>query len=170
MNYVVANIIVLIFEILYYSMFMYYSKQEGKFWKYVILFTLITIFFSFVGTNNLISYVILILMILYGLKYVIKLKVSLFDMLVIILMLFFKLLIEFIFCMIVFFITKDTIISIMIANVIKIGFIFIIKEKLRLLHNKLKKAWDSNNFYIRYLFSCFTYVYVILSIIFILFR
>lgn len=29
----ILNIIVLIFEVLYYSMFMYYARKEGKFWR-----------------------------------------------------------------------------------------------------------------------------------------
>ena len=81
MNYVLANIIVLIFEILYYSMFMYYSKQEGKFWKYVILFTLITIFFGFVGTNNLLSFNFLVLFIILGERYFLKVNNSFYDIL-----------------------------------------------------------------------------------------
>lgn len=40
---ILLNAIVLIFEVLYYSMFMYFSKKEGKFWKYIVSFTIITL-------------------------------------------------------------------------------------------------------------------------------
>ena len=84
--YTVLNIIVLIFEVLYYSLFMKYSRPEGKYYRYLILFTLITIIGLVIGTSNLISYLLLILMILYGIKYIVKIKISLYDMLVILIM------------------------------------------------------------------------------------
>ena len=65
----ILNFIVLIFEILFYSMFMYYSKKEGKFSRYLLLFSLITIIGTIIKTNYLFSYLILVLMILYGIKY-----------------------------------------------------------------------------------------------------
>ena len=76
----VLNILVLIFEILYYSLFMKYARKESKFHKLILLFTMITIIGMIIGTNNLPSYLILILMMLFGMKHVARLKVSLYDM------------------------------------------------------------------------------------------
>lgn len=164
------NIIVLIFEILYYSMFMKFARKEGKFWKYLLLFTLVTISGLFIPTNILISYIYLVLIILYGLKYIIKLKTSLYDMLFVLIMIFTKTLIEFIVCMIIYFFTKDTVISIFIANIIKILSLLLFKNLINRYYIKLNKKWQNNNFYIRYIFSCLTYIYIIISILFILFR
>ena len=79
----VLNILVLIFEILYYSLFMKYARKESKFHKLILLFTMITIIGMIIGTNNLPSYLILILMMSFGMKHIGKLKVSLYDMLII---------------------------------------------------------------------------------------
>ena len=75
---ILMNIIVLIFEVLYYSMFMYYAKKDGKFWKYILLFSLITILILILGSNNLISYIFFVLIALMGLKYFIKITSSIF--------------------------------------------------------------------------------------------
>lgn len=170
MVYVVANIIVLIFEVLYYSMFMYFSKKEGKFCKYILLFSLITISGLFIKTNNLISYLYLVLAMLFGIKYIVKVKTTLYDMFYILVMLLLKLIIEFTFCMILYILFKNTFISIIISNIVKLSFILLSKNNINNFYLKLKKKWDNNNFYIRYIFSCFTYVYVIVSVLFIIFR
>ena len=74
------NIIVLVLEILYYSIFMYYAKGEGKFWRYLLLFSSITFIGCIIGTNYLFSYLILVLMMLYGIKYIVKAKTSLYEL------------------------------------------------------------------------------------------
>ena len=166
----VMHIIVLIFEILYYSMFMKFTKKEGKFWKYLLLFSLITIFFVFVPVANLISYLILILMMLYGLKFIVGLKISLYDMLLIVLMLLFKLIIEFIVfipCYEFFKLSQFT--STMIFDFVKIFLLIIFKNNLYKFNIKLKKLWYNNNFYIRYIFTCLTYIYVILTLLLFIF-
>ena len=124
------NIAVLILEILYYSIFMYYSKGEGKFWRYLLLFSLITILFFFVGTTQIYSYLILVLMMLYGLKYIVKVKTSLYDMLIIILMLFLKIIIETPLYIAFFFSINDLhFIITVIASISKISLILIFKSK-----------------------------------------
>ena len=166
----VMHIIVLIFEILYYSMFMKFTKKEGKFWKYLLLFSLITIFFVFVPVANLISYLILILMMLYGLKFIVGLKISLYDMLLIVLMLLFKLIIEFIvFIPCYEFFKLSQSISTMTFDILKVILLLTFKDKLYKLNIRLKKLWYNNNFYIRYIFTCLTYIYVILTLLLFIF-
>ena len=166
----VLHIIVLLFEVLYYSMFMKFARKEGKFWKYLLLFSLITIFFVFVPVANLISYLILILMMLYGLKFIVGLKISLYDMLLIVLMLLFKLIIEFIvFIPCYEFFKLSQFISTMIFNILKVILLLTFKDKLYKLNIKLKKLWYNNNFYIRYIFTCLTYIYVILTLLLFIF-
>lgn len=162
----VLHIIVLIFEVLYYSMFMYYARKEGKFWRYLLLFSLITIVLIFTGTGNLYVYLIFVLLSLYGLKYIVKTKISLFDILPIIIMLAIKIVIELLSMFIFYkFLYLNQVITTFIFEIIKILTILLSKNYLNLYYNKLKTTWDKNNFYIRYFFSIFAIIYVIISAI-----
>lgn len=162
----VLHIIVLIFEVLYYSMFMKFARKEGKFWKYLLLFSLITIVLIFTGTGNLYVYLIFVLLSLYGLKYIVKTKISLFDILPIIIMLAIKIVIELLSMFIFYkFLYLNQVITTFIFEIIKILTILLSKNYLNLYYNKLKTTWDKNNFYIRYFFSIFAIIYVIISAI-----
>ena len=160
------NIIVLIFEVLYYSLFMKFSRNEGKLWRYLLTFTLITIFFWFVGTDKIYSYLLLIFTILYGLKYIVKLKVSLYDMLIIFIMLLFKVLIETPVFMLLYNFLSIYVIG-LVYSVLKIIILNLLKNKLNIMYKVLKIKWDNNNFYIRYIFTVFLFSYTIISSIFI---
>ena len=158
----ILNFIVLIFEILFYSMFMYYSKREGKFSRYLLLFSLIIIFFSFVGTTQLISYVVLIFMMLYGIKHIVKVKTTLYDMFILSLMLIFKIVIEFI-VVLLFYNLFGIIITTFILLIAKLLITFTLKNKLIIFYKKMRIIWYKNNFYIRYIFSCLIVIYIIFS-------
>lgn len=158
----ILNFIVLIFEILFYSMFMYYSKKEGKFSRYLLLFTLITIFFTFVGTTQLISYVVLIFMMLYGIKHIVKVKTTLYDMFILSLMLIFKIVIEFI-VVLLFYNLFGMYLTIFLFEIIKVLILIILKNKLNVFYKKMCIIWYKNNFYIRYIFSCLIVIYIIFS-------
>lgn len=164
---IILNIIVLLFEVLYYSLFMRYARKEGKFYRYLILFMLITIIGLLIGTNGFISYMFLILMILFGLKYIIRIKTTLFDCLIILLMILLKVVIE-----TVFYIPFHTVLDIykigILYSIFKIIIIISLKNKIYNFVNKLKIKWNANNFYIRYTFSILTFIYVITSCIFII--
>lgn len=166
---VLMNIIVLIFEVLYYSMFMYYAKKEGKFWRYILLFSLISIVLMFVGTKNLYSYLVFVVLSLFGLKYIIKAKASLYDMLIIIIMIFFKIFVE----ASIFFINnlfiKNYLLFMIMIVLIKFILVCIFRKRLNTFYIKLKNKWDKNNFYIRYIFICLTYIYIIITIILLIF-
>ena len=163
----VLHIIVLIFEVLYYSMFMKFARNEGKFWRYLLLFSLITLIGIFTLTNqNLISYLTLVLLMLYGIKYIVRIKISLYDMLLIVIMLLLKLIIEFIIILIFYeLLNINQFISTMIFDFIKISFLLFFKDKIYSISQKFKRLWGNNNFYIRYIFTIGIYVYVIVSII-----
>lgn len=166
---ILMNIIVLIFEVLYYSMFMYYAKKEGKFWRYILLFSLISIVLMFVGTKNLYSYLVFVVLSLFGLKYIIKAKASLYDMLIIIIMIFFKIFVE----ASIFFINnlfiKNYLLFMIMIVLIKFILVCILRKRLNTFYIKLKNKWDKNNFYIRYIFICLTYIYIIITIILLIF-
>ena len=162
------NIIVLIFEILYYSLFMKFARKEGNFFKYLLLFALITIISGFLGTNQFISYLFLILMIVYGIKYLVKIKVKLFDILIILIMLIFKLVLE----APLYFILSNFISGIYligtITGFIKILILLSLNAKIGKLYDYFYKLWNENNFYIRYIFSTFLFVYCLCSCLFII--
>ena len=167
---ILLNILVLVFEILYYSMFMYYAKGEGKFKRYLLLFSLITIIMIFTGTNSLYSYLIFVLTTLYGLKYIVKVKTSLYDMLVILIILFIKFVIEIIFYYLLLMFSKNIFLNATIYGVIKTFIIFILGNNniIKFNYRRLNKLWNNNNFYIRYIFSCLGFIYVILTCVYIL--
>lgn len=164
----ILYIIVLMFEILYYTLFIKFSTKNGSFWKYILLFTTITLIGIIIGTNNLFSYLILILMILFGLKYVVKLKVGLYDMLIIFMMLIVKIIIE-----TPTFLLFNNLFNIYVIGIIysfiKIAVVLTLKNKLNFIYKFLKIKWDNNNFYIRYIFTILMFVYTITSCIFIIF-
>jgi hypothetical protein len=160
------NLIVLTFEILFYSMFMKFAMNEGKFYRYVLLFLLATILICIFNQNNLVTYFVFVATSYVGLKYIVNVKTSLYDMLVLLIMLFVKLFIEY-FSVLIFFniIGLGHITTTMIFDYIKTSFIILTKDKIRTYYIKMKKLWDNNNFYIRYIFSCLTFIYVIVTAI-----
>lgn len=166
----IKYILVLISEVLYYSMFMYSCRKEGKFYRYLICFGLITIIGLFIGTDNLVSYLLVILMMIYGMKYIVRIKSTIYDILVILIMLFIKVMIE----TPIYMLGQDKydiyelgIIS-SICKLVLFNFGFF-RKFLNLTYEKLKVMWYKNNFYIRYIFSCLTYIYVILTILLFIF-
>ena len=166
----ILNIIVLIFEVLYYSLFMYYSKREGKLSRYILLFSLITIILLFINSNNLYAYIIFILIELFGFKYIIKCKISLYDMFITFIMFLLKFVIE----MLSFYLLNNFINNIMINAtiycVIKVLLVYFINKKINFnkIYKKFKSKWDNNIFFIRYAFIVFMFTYIIISCIYLL--
>lgn len=141
---ILLNAIILIFEVLYYSLFMYFSKKEGKFWKYLINFLLITIIGLFIGTNNLLSYLLLVLLMFLGLKYIVNVKMSLYDMLIIVIMLFSKIFLEFIIYFPLSIIgDMDYILSTIIFETFKNLLLIVIASELNGIYKGLKKEWSN---------------------------
>ena len=164
----VLYLLILLLEIIYYSLFMKYSKG-GNFIRYIILFTLITIMLIFVGTNQFISYLILTITMFIGLKYIVKIKTGLFDMLILTIMILIKLFIEIIVISALFVFIKNAYILSFIASIIKVLLILVSKEKLTYNYNSLKKVWYNNNFGVRYLFTLALFLYTIISFLFLIF-
>ena len=162
------NLIVLTFEILFYSMFMKFARNDGKFVRYLLSFTIITVIGLVIGTNNLPSYLLLTLLMLLGLKYIVKIYTSLYDMLVIVAMIIFGIVIQLPCYLVLMTITNDLHVSMIIYQVIKILITLILKNKLNTLYTKFEILWDNNNFYIRYLFAIGILIYTIASCLFIM--
>lgn len=167
---VTYTIIVLIFEILFYSTFMYYSRQDGSIFKYLALFVIVTILGLFIGTSGLLSYLILVLSILLGLKYALRVETTLYDMLVIVCMLLFKLLLEFVLTIPLYQIINSTYHTMIAVGTTKCVIVALISEWLCVMYKQMKLVWNNNNFYIRYIFSILVFLYTIVSCAFLVFN
>lgn len=162
---VIFNIIVLLFEVLYYALFMKFTRKEGKLWRYLLSFSLITIVGLFIGTTNLFSCLILIFMMTYGLKYVVKLKVSLYDVMIVLIMMLLNVLIEFpVYTILNGILMLSITTSTIIFEIVKLLTVLFLRKILNRMYFKLKAKWQNNNFYIRYLFTTFLYIYTIISL------
>ena len=167
---VILNILILIFEILYYSLFMYYAKREGKVSKYILLFSLITIVMLIVGTNNLHSFIIFVILTILGMKNIIKCNTYFFDIFITFIMLLSKFIIELILFYVLYIFSKNVLLNALIYGFIKIMMLVILNKKYNftIQYAKLKNKWDKNIFFIRYSFIVFMFVYVIISCIYLL--
>ena len=162
------RILVIVFEIIYYSLFMKQARKEGKLTRYLLLFTLFSIVSFFMNDSSLISYAMILMMILYGLKYVVKLNISLYDLFFIIIILLFKLLIELLFAFVINHFINDILVSKVILGLIKILFVIVVGFGLNNLYNKLYKYWNENRFFIRYIFDILLFIYIIASCLFLI--
>lgn len=162
------NIIVLAMEVLYYSLFMKFAKKEGKLYRYILLFILFSIITLFLNKSFIINYLLICLFILYGIKYIVRIKTTLFDMLIIIIMFLYKLILEFILTISLYLIFKNIYniyVGAIIVSIIKIISLFLIKNKMNIFYYKINKLWNNNNFYIRYITSILILFYIIASCI-----
>ena len=159
------NVVVLVFEILYYTLFMKFARKEGKFWRYLLLFTIASILILITG-NTFFAYLIFILFTYISLKIIVKTKVSLYDMLIIVVMLFLNIVIQLPIFILCFNILKvGHFMTTMIFEVAKILLLLLLNKRMNRYYIKFKRLWDNNNFYIRYIFSCSMFIYVIVTVI-----
>lgn len=163
------NVIVLMFEVLYYSLFIKFSRPDGKFYRYILLFTLISLSGFVIGTTNVFSYFYLIFVITYGIKYIVKLKISLYDMFTVFLMLILKFFLELTLFFILIKIFENLFIITILIGFMKIILISLLNRKITILYKKWKIKWNDNVFEIRYIFNMmalsiiiFTSVYLLL--------
>lgn len=159
------NVVVLVFEILYYTLFMKFARKDGKFWRYLLLFIIASILILIAG-NTFFAYLIFILFTYISLKAIVKTKVSLYDMLIIVAMLFLNIAIQLPIFIVCFNILKvGHFITTMIFEVAKVLLLLLLNKRMNGYYIKGKKLWDNNNFYIRYIFSCSMFIYVIVTVI-----
>lgn len=160
------NLIVLIFEVLYYSLFMKFTRKEGKFYRYFLLFVIASIVVSILNSTTFPIYFIFMLIVLLGFKYIVKTKTSLFDFLIILLMMLLNVIIELPIFIIFYSILSQThFITTLIFEILKLLVVYLLRDKLNIMYEKLKVLWGKNNFYIRYIFSCLIFVYTIFTIV-----
>lgn len=162
------RVVVILFEILYYSMFMKFARKEGKFSRYLLLFILFSIISFFMNDSMIISYAIILLLILYGLKYVVKLKITFYDLFFIFVMMLIKVFIEIILALTLTIFIKNIILCKVFMGIAKLLLLFVIKDKLGYLYKELHKKWDNNKFFIRYIFDILMFVYIIIACLFLI--
>ena len=121
----------------------------------------------FLGTNNIYTYLIFMGLTLLSFKYFVRCKPKLYDLMILVLMMLIKVIIE-----VCFYLPLQAFFDIykiaILHSIIKVILVFIFRNYLNLIYDKLKIYWDNNNFYIRYLFSVLMFVYCIISGIFII--
>lgn len=167
----IVNIMVLILEVLYYSLFMKFTKKEGKFINYCILFILVSVLGVILNTQDVTSYFILLFFIVFGIKYIVRVKTTMYDFLIVLIMLLFNVIIETaIYLLFYRLIGFNYIITTITFEAIKIGMCLFLNNKLYLMNTKIKTLWDNNNFYIRYLTSVMIYIYTIINCAVIIFK
>lgn len=158
------NFIVLAFEIIYYSLFMKSIKREGKFWKYVVIFVISTIFTLIFSKYSILSYVFIIFSTLIVGKYILKINMKLYDFYLILAMMFFKILIEAI-TYTLFVNILGQYITIFLFEFLKILFVFIFNKALNKVYEKGMEVWKNNNFYIRYFTAIILILYLIFTVL-----
>lgn len=165
---IILNAIVLIFEVLYYALFMKFARKDGKFWKYFLMFLLSNILCLFISFENFYAYLFYFLGIIL-LSKLFKLNFKLYDLIVIILSMIIKLIIELLF----FVIIKDKIdmfIWVAIIGIYKNEIIYVFRNNLRNIYIKIYEKWQNNNFYIKYFLNIAIFIYVISSLLYIIYR
>lgn len=168
---ITLNIIVLLIEVLYYSLFMKFARKECRFWKYMLSFSIATIFniiFSILGINEFVIYFLFIFISIFAMKIFDK-EISLFDMLFLFIILIIKIIIEGI-CFLILYNLINKIIFTFVIDIIKISFVILIKKQINIKYKEMKNKWNNNNFYIRYIFNIFLFVFIIMSFVFIMIK
>lgn len=167
MEYILI-IVGIIFEVLYYSLFMYYSKSENNFYKYFLGFTIVCLSGVILGNNFLLSYLTLIAMIVISLKYIMKIKITFYDIFFMFIMMVLKFIFEGLSFIILSPFINNAYIMAICLGLFKVLFLTICKNKLNMIYNKLRNLWGDNFFYIRYFFTTFMLIYVIVSCCFLI--
>lgn len=160
------QLIIFILEILYYTNFLYLCRKKDKYYKLFIIFLLSNIGMYFIGFSSFYAYTLYFVEVIV-LSLLLNVQFLLYDMLVMIVSLLFKLFIELCF----FIILQKNIslfVCVLVMGITKNIVLVLIKDKLNKFYLKFKKMWNNNNFYIRYSFSTLLYLYIIASAIYII--
>lgn len=121
------------------------TKEVDKFQKAIEISILATFIIGCTGTNQLLTYILFVLLAINGLKMFTEPK--LYDMFVLTMMLIFKIVIEFI-IVLFFYNIFGLIFTTFIFEMAKIIILLIFKNKISKLYIKFDKIWYKNNFYI----------------------
>jgi len=169
---ILLNIIVMFFEVIYYSLFMKFARTEIKLWEYLLAFTIATLFnfvFAIFNINSVIIYLLFIIIALYSIKITSKSKLSIYDMFFMFIVMIVKIAIEGLSFLTIYNLFSKFAFT-MIIDFLKIGFVILFKNKIKYYYDLLKGKWNNNNFYIRYIFNILLFMFIIMSFIFIIIK
>ena len=162
---IAINVLLFVLESLCYSLFMKFAKNNGKLYRYIILFILCSTLVGFINSKNLIAYFVFILSAYLGIKYLVRVKTSLYDMLVLVIMLLLKVIVELpLFLILYNVINFNYYLVVFIGELAKLLLVFLCRNKMNIWYLKLKNIWDNDNFNIRYGFTILVYLFIILTI------
>lgn len=165
--FILQNVIIFALEVIYYSLFMHYADKRFNI-RCFITFLLANIISLFIGYGNFYSYLFYFIELSFIFR-ILKIKFTLYDLLFIIFSMIFKILIEFI-CFIILKDMMDLFVVTFLICVLKIFIIIFIKNKILFFYNHLKIKWNNNNFYIRYIFNITIFIYIIVSLLFVIYN
>lgn len=165
--FILQNVIIFTLEVIYYSLFMHYADKRFNI-RCFITFLLANIISLFIGYGNFYSYLFYFIELSFIFR-ILKIKFTLYDLLFIIFSMIFKILIEFI-CFIILKDMMDLFVVTFLICVLKIFIIIFIKNKILFFYNHLKIKWNNNNFYIRYIFNITIFIYIIVSLLFVIYN
>lgn len=168
----ILNAIVLILEVLYYSLFLKFAKRNSKLWKYILSFSVATIFnivFSYLKINEIVIYLLFMLIAILLIKLLDKDNTNLFDLLFLFIIMVVKIAIEGLSYLILYNMMNKIAFTFVI-DAFKFVFIILFKNTIRSMYKKLKNKWNNNNFYIRYIFNIFLFIFIIMSFVFIIIK
>lgn len=165
--FILQNVIIFTLEVIYYSLFMHYADKRFNI-RCFITFLLANIISLFIGYGNFYSYLFYFIELSFIFR-ILKIKFTLYDLLFIIFSMIFKILIEFI-CFIILKDMMDLFVVTFLICLLKIFIITFIKNKILFVYNHLKIKWNNNNFYIRYIFNITIFIYIIASLLFMIYN
>ena len=143
--------IILLFEILFYSLFFKYANKKNEFWKYIcafIIFTMTMLAFE----SSIIYYLIFCFVIIGIMKYIMRMKIKIYDLILLYVIFIIKFIIEMPFGLIIYPILGYTITNVL-CIIAKIGFVYLFRNKINKSYNIFVQKWNNNNFYVRYIGS-----------------
>lgn len=159
--------VILLFEVLFYSLFIKFVKPKSSFIRLLMLFAFLTLVNYIIG-SSIYAYIFFVILALLGLKYFVKTETTIYDLFIIVIMILFKAFLEIIDGLILqLFFENSNIISVG-TSLLKTLILFPLKDNLLYQYRNFNLKWKNNNFYVRYIFTILIYVYVIFSLLFLI--
>jgi hypothetical protein len=160
------GIAVLIFEILYYALFMKVAKKGKSTIGYLLAFTIATAVNILLRSTELYTYILFIYISLILINYLTKDKTGMSDIITLIAMMMVKIIIEGATAIALYQLAGFSIIlTTGIFTVLKFLFILVFQEQIYKFNKEMNKKWNRNDFNIRYITTALVLGYTIISIL-----
>lgn len=165
--FILQNVIIFTLEVIYYSLFMHYADKRFNI-RCFITFLLANIVLFFIGFDSFYSYLFYFIELSLIFR-ILKIRFTLYDLFFIIISTLLKVFIEFLF-FIVLRENMELFYVIFAIGIFKIFILVMLKNKISIFYNYLKIKWNNNNFYIRYIFNITIFIYIIASLLFMIYN